>query len=102
MHVWKYGRKNYDLILIGEKHGINENFDTYLKIIKKFNSREKINIYFETSVSAGMYIDQYINNVAIFPIQAFIESYGGTMFGTMAFQQFIISLRKYNQRAKRK
>lgn len=90
------------MILFGEKHGIKENFKTYLRLIKKFNSCEKINVYFETSVSAGVYIDEYINGNELFPLEEFLEDYKRTMFGTKDFQTFILSLREYNKRAKRK
>ena len=73
-----------------------------MKLIKKFNSCEKINVYFETSISAGIYINEYINGKEIFPIKDFLEDYKGTMFGTREFQNFIIYLKRYNQRAKRK
>lgn len=74
----------------------------YLQLIKRFNAKEKIEIYFETSYSAGIYINEYINGHEIFPIKEFINDYKGTMLGSVEFENFIISLKKYNQRAKNK
>lgn len=100
--MWKYGGNDYELILVGEKHGVRENFDEYLKLIKKFNSYDNINVYFEISISAGIYIDEYINGREIFSINEFIEDFKGTMLGTSDFKDFVVSLKKYNKRAKRK
>lgn len=90
------------MILIGEKHGIKENFFNYLELIKKFNSNEKITVFFETSYSAGLYINEYINGNEIFPLKEFIKDYKGTMFGSYELEKFIISLKKYNRRTKNK
>ncbi|MBR2289914.1 MAG: hypothetical protein IJ867_04785 [Clostridia bacterium] len=74
----------------------------YLKLIRKFNSSEKITVYFETSYSAGIYINEYLRGNEIFPLKEFVEDYRGTMFGTTELMNFIITLRKYYQRAKNK
>ena len=76
---WKYGNNCYDIIFFGEKHGIKENFETYLKIIKKYNAREKSNIYFEIGISAGIYINEFINGNEIFSLDDFIADFKGTM-----------------------
>ena len=59
-------------------------------------------MYFEVSISAGAYINEYINGNTIFSIDDFIDNYRETMFGTKEFQNFIVGLKKYNKNTKRK
>ena len=88
--------------MVGEKHGIKENFEYYLKLIKRFNRKEKITVFFETSYSAGVYINEYINGNEIFPLKEFVNDYKGTMLGSYELERFIISLKKYNNKCKNK
>lgn len=59
-------------------------------------------MFFETSYSAGIYINEYIHGNEIYPLREFITSYQGTMFGSLDFEDFLTNLQKYNKRAKHK
>lgn len=59
-------------------------------------------MFFETSYSAGIYINEFIHGNEVYPLREFITSYQGTMFGSFEFENFLIKLQKYNKKAKHK
>ena len=59
-------------------------------------------IFFETSFTAGLYINEYIKGNEIFHLKEFIDDYKGTMLGNYEFKEFIKKLKIYNRRAKNK
>ncbi len=68
--------------------------------IKRFkpNDNNTLYILFETGISAGLYINEYIHGNEVFDINDFVKSYKGTMLGSIEFADFVRKLKKYVSR----
>ena len=66
------------------------------------NQDENFTVLFEIGYSSGIYIDEYINDNEIIPLDEFILNFKGRMVGCLKFKDFIIELKKYNQSIKNK
>lgn len=92
---------NYNVIFFGEKHGVQENFELYINKIKSFNEDNLVCIL-EVGYSSGIYIDNYINGIEIFPLKDFVLEFKNTMMGSYEYGVFIKKLKDYNKTLKNK
>lgn len=86
-----------EVFFIGEVHGVSENYQFTLKLLKELNNKYGLkNFIAEVGYSSAWMLNSYIESGDEQLLETVLEGSTGTFFGTQDSEWFLRSLRVYN------